>query len=57
MFIFLVSRLTITLSEINGNHQFGFRRYRSISDKMIRYYSSVTGEKWEYSGSISVSDL
>jgi hypothetical protein len=45
----LLARLTPYADEIIGDHQCGFRRFRSTTDRMFNI-QQVLRKKWEYNG-------
>jgi hypothetical protein len=47
----LLSRLIPYADEIIGNHQSGFRRNRSATDKIF-YIRQILETKWEYNGTV-----
>jgi sorting nexin-29 len=47
----LLSRLTPYVDEIIGDHQTGFRRNRSTTDKIF-CIRQILEKKWEYSGTV-----
>ena len=47
----LLSRLTLYVGEIIGDHQYGFRRNRSTTDHTC-YIRQILEKKWEYSEAV-----
>jgi hypothetical protein len=47
----LLSRLTPYVDEIIGDHQCGFRRYRSTTDQIF-CICQILEKKWEYNGTV-----
>jgi hypothetical protein len=47
----LLSRLIPYADEIIGDHQYGFRRNRSMTDQIF-YIRQILEKKWEYNGTV-----
>jgi hypothetical protein len=47
----LLSRLTLYVDEIIGDHQCGFRLNRSTTDQIF-YIRQILEKKWEYNGTV-----